>query len=67
MFVYIYKKLVLIERVHDELRMEFHDIVQRTGIETILKKKKCKKSKWLSEEDLQIAVKIRETKSKGEK
>ena len=47
--------------------MEVHDIVQETGIKTIPKKKKCKKAKWLSEEALQIAVKIREVKSKGEK
>ena len=43
------------------------DIVQETGIKTIPKKKKCKKAKWLSEEDLQIAVKRREVKSKGER
>ena len=49
------------------LRMEVHDIVQETGIKTIPKKKKCKKAKWLSEEALQIAVKRREVKSKGEK
>ena len=47
--------------------MEVHDIVQETGIKTILKKKKHKKAKWLSEEALQIAVKRRETKSKREK
>ena len=47
--------------------MEVHDIVQETGIKTIPKKKKCKKSKWLSEEALQIAVKRREMKSKEEK
>ena len=47
--------------------MEIHDIVQETGIKTIPKKKKCKKAKWLSEETLQIAVKRREAKSKGEK
>ena len=46
---------------------EVQDIVQETGIKTIPKKKKCKKSKWLSEEDLQISVKRRELKSKGEK
>ena len=51
----------------DELWMEVHDIVQETGIKTILKKKKCKKAKWLSGEALQIAVKRREVKSKGEK
>ena len=47
--------------------MELRDIVQETRIKTIPKKKKCKKAKWLSEETLQIAVKRRETKSKGEK
>ena len=51
----------------DELWMEVRDIVQETGIKTILKKKKCKKAKWLSEEALQIAVKRREAKSKGQK
>ena len=51
----------------DELWMEVHDIVQETGIKTIPQKKKCKKRKWLSEEDLQIAVKRLEVKSKGEK
>ena len=51
----------------DELWTEFHDIVQETGIKTIPKKEKCKKEKWLSEEALQIAVKTREVKSKGEK
>ena len=49
----------------DELWTEVHDIVQDTGIKTI--PKKCKKVKWLSEEALQIAVKGREAKSKGEK
>ena len=47
--------------------MEVRDIVQETGIKTIPMEKKCKKAKWLSEEDLQIAVKRREVKSKGEK
>ena len=47
--------------------MEICDIVQETGIKTIPKKKKCQKAKWLSEEALQIAVKRREVKSKGEK
>ena len=47
--------------------MEVHDIIQETAIKTIPKKKKCKKAKWLSEEALQIAVKIREVKSKGQK
>ena len=51
----------------DELWMEVCDTVQETGIKTIPKKKKCKKAKWLSEEALQIAVKRREVKSKGEK
>ena len=51
----------------DELWMEVHAIVQETGIKTIPKKKKCKKAKRLSEEALQIAVKRREVKSKGEK
>ena len=46
---------------------EVHDTVEQTGIKTIPKKKKCKKAKWLSEEALQIAVKRREAKSKGEK
>ena len=56
----------LIDRMPDELWMEVSDIVQETGIKTIPKKKKCKKAKWLSEEALQIAVKKREVKSKGE-
>ena len=47
--------------------MEVHDIVQETGIKTIPMEKKCRKAKWLSEEALQIAVKRREVKSKGEK
>ena len=51
----------------DELWTEVHDTVQETGIKTIPKKKKCKKAKWLFEEDLQIAEKRRESKSKGEK
>ena len=62
-----FKGLDLIHRVPDELWMEVHDIVQETGTKTIPKKKKCKKAKWLSEEALQIAVKRREVKSKGEK
>ena len=57
----------LIGRVPDELQMELRDIVQETGIKTIPRKKRCKKAKWLSEEALQIAVRIREAKSKGEK
>ena len=55
------------DRVPDELWMEVHDIVQETGIKTIPKKRKGKKAKWLSEKALQIAVKTREAKSKGEK
>ena len=51
----------------DELWIEVCDIVQETGIKTIPKKKKCKKAKWLSEEALQITVKRKEVKSKGEK
>ena len=51
----------------DELWTEVHDTVQKTESKTIPKKKKCKKAKWLSEEALQIAVKRREAKSKGEK
>ena len=52
-----FKGLDLIDRVPDELWMEVHDIVQKTGIKTIPMKKKCKKAKWLSGEDLQIALK----------
>ena len=62
-----YKGLDLIDRVPDELWMEVCDIIQETGIKTIPKKKKCKKAKWLSDEALQIAVKRREVKNKGEK
>ena len=62
-----FKGLDLIDRMPDELWKEVCDIVQETRIKTIPKKKKCKKAKWLSEEDLQIAVKRREVKSKGEK
>ena len=62
-----FKGLDLIDRVPDELWTEVCDIVQETGIKTIAKKKKCKKAKWLSEEVLQIAVKGKEVKSKGEK
>ena len=50
----------------DELWMGVHDIVQERGIKSIPMEKKCKKAKWLSEEALQIALKIREVKSKGE-
>ena len=62
-----FKGLDLIDRVPDELWMEVHDIVQETGIKSIPMEKKCKKAKWLSEEALQIAMKRREAKSKGEK
>ena len=62
-----FKGLDLIERVPEELWTEVHDIVQEAVIKTIPKKRKCKKAKWLSEEALQIAVKRREVKSKGEK
>ena len=62
-----FKGLDLLDRVPDEQQTEVHDIVQGTGIKTIPKKKKCKKAKWLSEEALQITVKRREAKSKGEK
>ena len=51
----------------DELWTEVHDTVQKTGIKTIPMEKKCKRAKWRSEEALQIAVKRREVKSKGEK
>ena len=63
----IFKGLDLTDKVPDELWTEVHDIVQETGIKTIPMEKKCKKAKWLSEEALQIAVKRREAKSKGEK
>ena len=62
-----FKGLDLIDRVPEELWMEVCDIVQGAGIKNIPKKKKCKKTKWLSEEALQIAVKRREVKGKGEK
>ena len=61
-----FKGLDLIDRVPDELWMEVHNIVQETGIKTILMEKKCKKAKQLSGEALQIAVKRREAKNKGE-
>ena len=61
-----FKGLDLI-RLPDELWTEVHDIGEETRIKSIPKKKKCQKAKWLSEEALQIAVKIREVKSKGEK
>ena len=62
-----FKGLHLIDRVPDELWNEVRDVVQETGIKTIPMENKGKKAKWLSEEALQIAVKRREAKSKGEK
>ena len=62
-----FKGLDLIDRVPDELRNEVRDIAQETGIKTIPTEKKCKKAKWLSGEALQITVKRKEAKSKGEK
>ena len=62
-----FKGLDLIDRVPKKLWTEVRDIVQETGIKTIPKKKKCKKAKWLSKEALQIAVKRREVKNKGER
>ena len=62
-----FKGLDLIDRVPDELWMEVCDIVQETGIKTFPTEKKCKRAKRLSEEALQIAMKRREVKSKGEK
>ena len=62
-----FKGLDLIDRVPEELWTEVRDIVQEAVIKTIPKKKKYKRAKWLSEEALQIAMKRREAKSKGEK
>ena len=62
-----FKGLDLIDRVPDELWTEFRDMLQETGIKTIPMEKKCKKAKWLSGEALQITVKRRKAKSKGEK
>ena len=62
-----FKRLDPIDRVPEELWMEVQYIVQEAVIKTILKKKKCKKAKWLSEEGLQIAVKRREVKNPKEK
>ena len=62
-----FKGLDLIDRVPDELWMKVRYTVQETGIKTIPMEKKCEKAKWLSREALQIAVKRREVKSKGEK
>ena len=60
-----FKGLDLIDRMPDELWMEVRDIVQETGIKTIPKKKECKKTKWLSEEALQIAVEEDKQRRKG--
>ena len=60
-----FKGLDLIDRVPDELWTEVHDIVQEPEIKTIPKKKKCEKTKWFSEEALQIAEKRKESKAKG--
>ena len=62
-----FKGLDLIDGMPDELWNEVRDIVQETGIKTIPMEKKCKKAKWLSEEDLQIDEKRREAKSKGQR
>ena len=62
-----FKGLDLIDRVPDELWTEVRDIAEETGIKTIPMEKQCKKAKWLSEEALQIAVKRKEVRSKGEK
>ena len=59
-----FKGLDLIDTVHDELWMEVHDMLQEIGMMTIPKKKKCKKTKWLSEEVLQIAEKRKQAKGK---
>ena len=63
----IFKGLDLIDSMPEDLWTKVHDIVQEPVINTILKKKKCKKAKWLSEEVLHIAEKRREVKGKGEK
>ena len=62
-----FKALDLIDKVPEELSTEVHDIVQEAELKTMPKKNKCKKAKCLSEEALQIAVKRREVKGKGEK
>jgi len=62
-----FRRLDLVNRVPEELWAEVHNIVQEAVIKTIQKKKKCKKSKWLSEDALQIAEERREVKSKGER
>ena len=62
-----FKKLDLIDGVSEEPWTEVHDIIQEARIKTIPKEKKCKKAKWLSEEALQISMKRRQAKGKGEK
>ena len=62
-----FKGLDLIDKVPEELWIEVPDIVQEAVIKTIPKKKKCKKAKWLSEEALEIAVRRKEAKGKGER
>ena len=62
-----FKRLDVVDRVHEALWTEVHDVIQEAEIETIPKKKKCKKAKWLSEEALQIAEKGRKAKGKEEK
>ena len=62
-----FKELDLVDRVHEQLWMEVHNIVWEAVIKTIPKKKKCKKAKWLSEDTLQIAEERREVKNKGER
>ena len=62
-----FKGLHLTDRVPEELWTEVRDIIQEAVIKTIPKKKKCKKAKWLSEEDLQMAEKKREAEGQGEK
>ena len=64
---YRFKGLNLTDRVSEELWMKVHSTVQEAVIKTIPKKKKCKKAKWLSEEALQLAMKRRDVKGKGEK
>ena len=62
-----FKGLDLVDRVPEELWMEVHNIVQEVVVKTSPKKKKCKKAKWFPEEALQIAMKIREAKAKGDR
>ena len=61
------KELNMIDKISEELWMEIHDIIQKAGVKTIHKNKKCKKATWLFEEALQIAERRREVKGKGEK